>query len=168
MATHVQVKQDWDNDGWLRITGAETIKRYEELNDRASKLPLNDWGIFFAFSRKQFDEGYQGLIQKGLIKDGDKVFNFGQGAYGVREGFDRWMEELEDTDRKIVAECDPYEVYLYEYNNYECCIDYDGDERAVAHVMRLFGLERTREALEGKRFRSCGALDGIWAKIHKN
>lgn len=164
MATNVQVKQDWDNDGYLRITGAETLQHYSELCERQHKIPCRDYGVFFAFSQEQFDEGYNDLVKRGLIKDGDKVKRFGGGAFGILGGMKRWMEEAHAIDRQIAEECDPYEVYLYEYNNYECCIDWDGDQRAVERVIRLFGLERTQEALKGRRMRACGTIEAIAAK----
>lgn len=160
--TKVQVKQDWDNDGYLRITGAETLKRYSEIREQQHQLPVTEWGIFFAFSQQQFQEGYQGLVKRCLIKDGDKVKSFGGGAFGLAEGMRRWVMEADALDAKIVEECDPYEVYLYEYNNYECCIDFDGDQRAVEAVLRTFGLVRTEEALMGRRFRACGEIFAIY------
>ena len=165
MATNIQVTRDWENDGVLRITGAETLKHYSELKERQHNIPTSDYGIFFAFSTEQFKEGYNNLVKRGLIKDGEKVCGFGAGAYGLKEGMKRWMSEADAIDEQISRECDPFEVYCYEYNNFECCIDYDGDERAVKEVLRLFGLERTREALEGRRMRACSEIDEIHDKV---
>ena len=69
----LQVRQDWDNDGVLRITGARTIKRYNELNQQQYNLPIDKWGIFFAFSVDQFNTGYAGLVKRGIIKDGEVI-----------------------------------------------------------------------------------------------
>ena len=157
----VQVQQDWNNDGFLRITGAETLVRYSELREKQHHIPVGKYGIFFAFSKEQFEQGYKGLVQRGLINDGDKVFRFGGGAYGTREGMRRRMEEDNAIDEQIRTECDPYEVYLYEYNNFECCIDWDGDQRAVEAVIRLFGYERAKAALQGRRYRACGSIEEI-------
>lgn len=167
MATQVKVKQDLDNDGYLRISGAETLKHYSELCEKQHTLPVKEWGIFFAFSNEQFDEGYNDLVKRGFIKDGDKVKRFGGGAFGTTEAMKRWVEEASAIDNQIKTECDPYEVYLYEYNNYECCIDWDGDQRAVEHVLRLYGLDRTREALTGRRMRKCGELEAIWDDMQR-
>ena len=167
MATQVQVTRDWDNDGVLRITGAETLVRYSELKESQHNTPCDKYGVFFAFSTEQFENGYKGLVARGLIQDGDKVCGFGAGAYGPKEGMKRWMAEADAIDEQIARECDPYEVYCYEYNNYECCIYYDGDERAVKEVLRLFGLERTQKALQGRRFRECGMIDAIYEQMNK-
>lgn len=168
MATAVQVKRDWDNDGFLRITGAETLQRYSELCNKQYNIPINKYGLFAAFSKEQFDNGYKGLVKEGKIQDGDRVKRFGNGIFGTLEGMKRWMNEVHDIEDQIRAECDPYEVYLYEYNNYECCIDYDGDERAVEHVLHLYGLERTNEAIYGRRFRECGEIDAIYDNMMKS
>ena len=80
----------------------------------------------------------------------------------------RWMDEVNNIEEKIRQECDPYEVYLEEYNNYECCIDWDGDDRAVEKVLALYGLDRTREAINGKRFRINHTIDEIYESMQRN
>lgn len=168
MATAVKAERDWDNDGTLRITGATTIGRYRELREKQYNIPADEYGIFWAFSKEQFDRGYKGLIARGLIKDGDKVVAFGAGCYGTREGYHRWVDEANAIDKQISQECDPYEVYLEEWNNHECCIDGDGDLRAVQAVLGIFGQPYTSSALEGRRFRPYGEIDDIWEDMHKN
>ena len=163
--TQLQVTQDWDNDGFLRISGARTLKLYYELRDQQHEIPVTEYGIFFAFSKEQFEDGYKGLVKRGLIKDGDKIKHFDCGAFGTIEGMKRWIKEADAIDKRIREECDPYEVYLEEYNNYECCIDWDGDQRAVEAVLRLYGLERTKQAIYGRRFRKCGEIDAIWESM---
>lgn len=163
----LQVKQDWNNDGFLRITGAQTIRHYLELTEQQRNIPVDKYGLFFAFDQSQFDEGYKGLVKRGLIQDGEKIKSFGQGCFGIFEGMKRWAAESRAIDARIAQECDPYEVYLEEYNNYECCIDWDGDQRAVERVISLFGIERATEALHGKRFRACGTIEAIAEEMNK-
>lgn len=165
MATKVQVKQDWDNDGFLRISGAETLARYHELLERQRTLPVTEWGIFFAFSNEQFEKGYKGLVKRGLIKDGDKIKRFGHGAFGILDGMRRWTQEAAAIDAQIRTECDPYEVYLDEYNNYECCIDWDGDDRAVEKVLSIFGMKATTAAIYGRRMRANHTIEEIAAQM---
>ena len=161
MSTKVQVTQDWDNDGFLRITGAETLARYHELQDKQHNIPVTEYGVFFAFSNQQFDEGYKNLVKRGLIKDGDRIKHVSNGAFGTLEGMRRWVQEAAAIDAQIKAECDPYEIYLDEYNNYECCIDWDGDDRAVERVLSFFGMEATVAALTGRRFRPTHTIEEI-------
>ena len=154
----VQVERDWDNDGFLRISGARTIRLYKELREEIYKLPVGEWGIFFAFDGKAFDEGYADLVSRGLIKEGDKVLRLAAGGFGTREALERYEAEVEARYERIRTEVDPYEVYLHEYNNHECCIDWDGDQRAVEAVVRIYGRERTAEAIEGRRFNANGTV----------
>ena len=168
-AETLQVRQDWDNDGFLRISGARTIKRYLDLMyTQATNLPVNEWGLFFAFDQGQFDFGYKDLVKRGLIKDGDKIKSFGNGCFGTSEAMTRWAEAINAIEDKIRKECDPYEVYLEEYNNFECCIDWDGDDRAVEKVISIFGVERTREAIEGRRFRAYSTIDMVAESMTRN
>lgn len=164
----LSVRQDWNNDGFLLISGARTIRRYNELQQQEYNLPLNEWGIFFAFDQRQFDDGYKGLVTRGLIKAGEKIKSFGNGCFGISEAMKRWAREVKAIEDRIREECDPYEVYLDEYNNFECCIDWDGDDRAVEKVLSIFGLARTKEALNGKRFRICSSIDAIAAGTERN
>jgi len=160
----IRVWQNPDLDYTLSVDGAKTLRRYRELTEQRNSLPVEDYGLFFAFSKAQFDRGFDNLVKRGIIPADGKVIAFGGGTYGTKEAFERWYNECKAIDEKIVAECDPYEVYIEEYNNYECCIDWDGDERAVKLVLDLYGLERTKAALEGNRFRACGSINGIYKK----
>jgi len=44
----------------------------------------------------------------------------------------------------IFHECDPQEVYCYEYNNHECCIAFDGDIEAIRLVAGIWGVETAK------------------------
>ncbi len=163
----LSVRQDWERDGFLVISGARTIKRYNELMQQQNNLPVDKWGIFFAFSPAQFKTGYKGLLDRGLIKEGEVIKDFGGGCFGTSAGMKRWVDEINAVEEKIRQECDPYEVYLDEYNNFECCIDWDGDDRAVERVLGIFGLARTKEALNGKRFRICSTIETLYNSMRK-
>ena len=155
---------EWD--GALSITGAQSLRRYRELLEQQRTIPVDKYGIFFAFGKKQFDEGYKDLVNRGLIQEGEKVKNFGNGCYGTFEGIKRWMDEAKAIDNQIAEECDPLEVYYEEYNNFECCLDWDGDRRAVEKVISIYGVDCTRQALDGKRFKAWGTVDAVAAKMN--
>ena len=72
-----------------------------------------------------------------------------------------FYEYLAGIDAKIKAECDPQEVYVYEYNNYECCIAYDGDLEAIKTVLSLFGEEAARKI---KRYNATMRVDDLVRK----
>nr|DAW63988.1 MAG TPA: hypothetical protein [Caudoviricetes sp.] len=142
--------QDWDNDGFLAIKGEGTLKRYLELTEQKSNVPLDKFGVFVAFNKKQFDEGYAGIVKSGQVKDGEKIYHLFGGCYGTRDGYTRLCAYYDGIDEIIKSECDPQEVYFYEYNNYECCIASDGDHDAMKELIMTFGKDAV---LKVKRFR---------------
>lgn len=151
-----KIEQDWDRDGFLVITEAKTLKRYDEL--RSQHPDTEAMGMFFAFSNKQFNEGYQNLVSKGFIKEGDKVYSGPGGSFGTKKAFDDFYDFHKNIDRQIVAECDPQEVYYSEYNNYECCISWDGDLEPIKIIIGLYGVETARTI---RRLRAMETIDEI-------
>jgi len=125
-------------EGNVRMTSPKTIKRYVELQNKHPKT--ENYGVFFAFGSKQFEEGYQSLIDRGYIKQGDKVCSAGMGLYGKRTELDRYLAYYKDREKMIVAECDPQEVYFYECNQHECGYTWCDDD-AVQVVAGYFGPE---------------------------
>lgn len=59
-------------------------------------------------------------------------------------GGERLFKFYEDMEARIKSECDPQEVYCYEYNNHECCIAFDGDIEAIRLVARIWGVETAK------------------------
>ena len=138
-ANGVEYYQNWEtSEGGICMTNAKTIKRYQELKKEHPNT--EDYGMFFAFGDKQFEEGRQWLIAKGYLKEGEKVLSAGMGMYGTQEGIDRYMAFYEEREKKIAKECAPQEVYFYEWNNHECMISMDDDE-AMKVVIGYFGKE---------------------------
>lgn len=123
-------------DGGVRMIAPKTIKRYEELQNKHPKT--ENYGVFFAFNKEQFKEGYNSLVTRGYIKDGDKICSAGMGLYGVRSEIDRFLSYYKDRKKLIKEECDPQEVYFYECNNHECGYTWCDDE-AVEVVKGYFG-----------------------------
>ena len=139
--TNATAKRDWNRDGYLIIQNAQTLKRYLELKNIKQNAPLKELGIFFAFSKKQFLEGYNNLVAEGRIKDGDKVVRGIGGAFGIKGAF-----------------LSPQEGYWGEYNNCESCISYDGDKDAIRVIIDIFGKETARTI---KRIRDFYEIDDI-------
>lgn len=125
-------------EGNVRMTSPKTIKRYCELKDEHPKT--ENYGVFFAFGSKQFEEGYQSLIDRDYIKQGDKVCSAGMGLYGVRDEITRYLRYYDERGKLIAAECNPQEVYFYECNNHECGYTWRDDD-AVQVVADYFGPE---------------------------
>lgn len=56
-----------------------------------------------------------------------------------------YIQAWRDAEKQIAKECKPQEVYFYEYNNFECMYDWDGDANAWGRVIAIFGLERAKK-----------------------
>lgn len=93
--------------------------------------------------------------------EGEKLLHIGGGGFATKDGAKRLFEFYESINAKIKAECDPQEVYVYEYNNHECCIAWDGDLEAIRIVLSLFGEEAARKI---KRFRASMTVDNLVRK----
>lgn len=135
----LQYYRNWDNDGSICMINPKTIKRYIEL--KSKQVNIDDLGIFFAFGQEQFDEGLQRAINKGLIKEGEKIYHFHAGMYGTKEALNEYFKRSDTLNAPISDECDPQEVYFYEYNNYECMYGFDGDEDAINIIIHHYGKE---------------------------
>ena len=94
---------------------------------------------FFAFSNKQFEEG---RIKAGIGED-EKINQSEYGLFGTKEGLDETFKFYEEQRKRIAAECNPQDVYNYEWNNHECMITYD-DEDAIRIVVDYFGVEAAK------------------------
>lgn len=136
----LQYYRDWENcDGGIHMLNDKTVDRYREL--KQERPNDNEFGIFFAFGQEQFDRGLAGRIASGHIKKGEKIMHWGAGLYGTKEEIDRYFRWFDEVDLRIKAECDPQEIYFYEYNNHESQISWDGDEMAIKTIARIWGLE---------------------------
>lgn len=138
--TKGELKYTIGEEGGIEMENPQTIARYQEL--RNQHPDCKKFGIFYAFSNKQFDEGKEEMRKLGLYKDGQKIYSFGAGGYGVdKKLIDDYFGFYKRQEDIIALECDPQEVYFYEYNNHECMFDWDGDKRAFAVVQAVFGKE---------------------------
>ena len=107
---------------------------YLEIKDK--QAPIVD--CFFAFSGKQVQEG---VAEKGL--QDKKLYRTGFGLFGTFEGIKAFNQFYKDQEAKIASECDPQEVYDYEFGNHEC--GYVGDDKeAIDIVIGYFGIERAK------------------------
>ena len=125
---------------------------YTELKNAV--IPLN--GCFFAFSDEQFTKGINELgismeEAKNIIYKGD------YGLYGTREGLTAYRAAIKENSAHITAECDPQEVYDYEFYNQECgCIN--DDTEAMKLVIAYFGEDKARTV---RRMHGYVPIEGI-------
>lgn len=160
------VERRWENDGMLFYRNAKTLDKYEKIQDKIYHLNTKGMGIFFAFSVEQFKEGIQDLKERGLLKEGDRLVKH-SGGFGTQAAWDAYDKRIKELAAEM-SKCDPYEVYCYEYNNYECCLDMDGDERAVAALLRIWDKDTVKEALAGRRFDSGKSVEQIHEEMYHN
>lgn len=123
-------------DGCVIMHNAKTIKRYKELHEEKSKRDCYRFDCFFAFSNQQFEDGLKKIRP---LKEGEKLVNVGAGMYGTRDGVDKFFAFYEEIDKRIKLDCDPQEVYFYEYNNHESMISWDGDKEPYKIVSKIWG-----------------------------
>lgn len=126
-----------NDEGGLIMKNAKTIKTYSAIHEECHKH--HHEGIFFAFSNEQFEQGMKEIAH---LREGDeKVVRIGGGGFGWRKYIHKMIDYHESIDKRIAEQCDPQEVYCYEYNNHECMYGYDGDEPAYELVYNIFGEE---------------------------
>lgn len=126
-----------DANGSIIMSGHKTMGRYHQLCKERDGIDCYKHSCFFAFSNQQFEEGKK----KAHIKDGEKIYSVGAGMYGTAEGVKSFFAEMKSFNERIKEECDPQEVYFYEYNNHECMLSWDGDEEPVKLIARIWGDE---------------------------
>lgn len=151
----LQYYRDWEErEGAIIMLNPQTVDRYYEMT-YVEQPKTEDYGVFFAFGQEQFDEGLAKAKADGRIKEGEKIAHWGAGLYGTQEEIYRFFKWYDSRDERIKAECDPQEVYFYEYNNHESMYDYDGDEKAIKRIIQIWGLEVARKI---KRYNYCYTL----------
>lgn len=156
MAATFEFTQDWDNnDGMITYSNDRTLKRYKELREECYNVDMRKFDCFFAFSNEQFKQGLKTIRP---LKEGEKLVRIGGGGYATEDGASRLAEFYMSIDEKIKQECDPQEVYCYEFNNHECCIAYDGDLDAMRLVIDYFGEEAAKKIQHKCAFYSIESL----------
>ena len=136
--TATGVEYEYTKTGGIRMLHAKTMNRYHELKNEHPKS--EDYGVFFAFSNEQFEEGRKGLIRKGYLKEGEKVCQGPYGMFGSKDEIQRYLDFYAERGKRIKEECSPQEVYFYEFNNHECMVTCDDDD-ALRVVIDYFGNE---------------------------
>lgn len=129
---------DTNNDGYVRMAGATTIDRYKALK-YDEQPPCGNY--FWAFDRKQLAAGYMRLKESGAVSEPNQLVNAGGGLFGTPKAIDNLRMWEIKRGARIADECDPQEVYLYEYNNYESFISWDGDLEPIMIIISIWGYE---------------------------
>lgn len=65
--------------------------------------------------------------------------------FGSREGLLKFHRFYNRRNFLIAEECDPQEVYFYEYNNHECMYSWEGDKEALDVIREYWGDETAEQ-----------------------
>lgn len=123
------------------------MSKYTDIKEQQPVLE----DCFWAFSNEQFAAGRK------VIGEDKKILRGPYGLYGTHEGMAKLMAFYDNLNKQIAEQCDPQEVYNYEYGNHEC--GYTNDDReAIAIVLSIFGMDKT---ITVKRKNKCYSLSEI-------
>ncbi|MDR2911837.1 MAG: hypothetical protein LBV38_00835 [Alistipes sp.] len=112
-----------------------TTDKYIEIKNTHPEMRK----CFVAFGNSQFEEG---KVKAGIMPD-EKIHSYGACLYGTKEGLDEYMNALDVILTRISKECDPQDVYEYEFSNHEC--GYTGDDTdAIKLIVAYFGEETAK------------------------
>lgn len=117
------------------------MSKYQEIKEKAYKMKQP--GVFYAFDDKQFVEG---LIREGYIEEGQtyedfkkkgiKLYADGHGGYGTKEALDNGFKKYLEIDKEISEQCNPDEIFEYEWRNHEC--GYTGDWSEALNITKAY------------------------------
>ena len=133
------------------MTTTHTVSSVRAEGQALTTKCFEKYGVFFAYSKKQFDEG----VLKIKLDAGEKIVNVISGAYCRSSVADDFLAELEaifEQNKKDMLEKVGVEaLIIYELGNHECfytwsidsamdaLADYDITDRAL--VSRIFNQE---------------------------
>ena len=130
------------------------MNRYVELKRRQEK-EVNEFPMFFAFSKEQFSEGMKKL---GLEPDEkDKIYSIGGGGYFRKSDSEKFKAMLDKHSEEIQKEIDGdtdgsgfiYDMFNYELANHEYCVTCDVTDTLEALDLTMEQVEADERLLNG-------------------
>lgn len=126
--------------------------KYVEI--KQEQFDFKAHGGFFAFGQDQFTTNKIG--EAPFVSLGMGLYCSEANAEALSKAFHKFVDE---TNKRIKENCEPKEVFDYEYGNHEC--DYTNDvENPCMYIIELYGLDtlkklskpNTRKARQIKNF----------------
>lgn len=139
----MKVMRNSEYDYSLSYEDTKTLDTYSQLKEKIYHAPTKEYGIFFAFSDEQFKEGMKECgytSTQGILKGPG-------GGFGTKEGWDKLAAFYESVDKEISEKCDPFEVFCWEYNNYENCLSYGIKEEVKEIIKDLWDDDTLKECI---------------------
>ena len=130
------------------------MNRYVELKRRQEK-EVNEFPMFFAFSKEQFSEGMKKL---GLEPDEkDKIYSIGGGGYFRKSDSEKFKAMLdkhsEEMQKEIEGDTDGsgfiYDMFNYELSNHEYSYTYDVSDTLNALGFTIDYVNSNKNVLNG-------------------
>ena len=118
--------------------------KYQEY--RAIQPSMVD--CFFAFNNEQMTQGIREHCLHGL-----KLYAGPHGLVGTRNGIKTFLGHYDDISEQIKNNCNPQDVYDYEFDNHEYGYVND-DIEAIDIVIDYFGIEKAKEVKRKYGFRT--------------
>lgn len=81
-----EFNEDIENDCLMTWKNARTLGRYKALCNERDSVDVKKYDCFFAFGNESFARGMKGIRP---LNDGEKIYSFGAGGYGTKDGIER-------------------------------------------------------------------------------
>ena len=65
---------------------------------------FDEYGLFFAFNKKQLEDGRAKVIEKGLLEDGEKLASLGSGAFVPEKNTKIALKKLNIAYKKAIEQ----------------------------------------------------------------
>lgn len=122
-------EMDMANEHGIDMSLYLDFKKEQDESDDSPVKVFEQHG-FAAFNSKQFEEGLQKLRETGW-KDETKVVYIGSGCYIAKDWIDAYIDGHEKTQKALRLKFNDEEfaagAILYEMNNHEYAINWEGD-----------------------------------------